>query len=131
MPVSFYWDRNDASRAWGKRIMARNKGEVPTMGHAAAYVATTYYLKAVVKAGIDDAAAVDKALKELPIDDGMFSRPHMLANGRVVFDVFVVEVKKLSDSTNPTDPYKVLATLPGDKLFNTADKGGCPLTSTN
>ena len=128
MPVSFYWDRNEASRAWGKRFMARNNGQVPTMGHAAAYVSTMHYLKAVAKAGTDEAAAVDRAMKEIPIEGGLLDNPHMLANGRVVMDMFLVEVKTPKESKGPVDLYKILETLPGDKMFTPADKSGCPLT---
>ena len=108
--------------------MARNKGQVPTMGHAAAYVSTTHYLKAVAKAGTDDAAAVDKAMKEIPIDGAMLGNPHMLANGRVVMDLYLVEVKTPKESKGPADLYKILDTLPGDQMFTPADKSGCPLT---
>ena len=128
MPVSFYWDRNEASRAWGQRFMARNKGQVPTMGHAAAYISTTHYLKAVAKAGTDDAAAVDKAMKAMPIDGAMLGNPHMLANGRVVMDLYLAEVKTPKASKAPADLYDIRDTLPGDQMFTPAEKSGCPLT---
>ncbi len=77
MAVNFYWDANDASRAWAKRLMARNGNVVPTMGHAAAYSSVRHYLKAVEKAGTDEAGAVNKAMKELPIDDGFYGNPRI------------------------------------------------------
>ena len=129
MPVSFYWDLNDDTRAWAKRLMARNGNVLPTMGHAAAYVSTMHYLRAVEKAGTDEAGAVDKAMKELPITGGMLGNARMQANGRVVMDMYLVEVKSPKESKGPADIYKVLGTIPGETLFTPAAKSGCPLTA--
>lgn len=125
-PVAFYWDRNDASRAWGERFMARNNRQVPTMGHAMAYVSTMHYLKAVAKAGTADAKTIAQTMREIPIDDGMISNAKIQANGRVVMDLMVVEVKTPKESKDPkTDLYKITDTISGAKLFTPADKSGC------
>lgn len=129
MAVNFYWDANDASRAWAKRLMARNGNVVPTMGHAAAYSSVRHYLRAVEKAGTDEAAAVNKVMKELPIDDGFYGNPRIQANGRVVMDMMLVEVKSPKDSKSKADLYRVIETIPGTTLFTPADKSGCPLTT--
>ena len=129
MAVNFYWDANEPSRAWAKRLMARNGNVVPTMGHAAAYSSVRHYLRAVEKAGTDDAAAVNRAMKELPIDDGFYGKPRIQANGRVVMDMMLVEVKSPKDSKSKADLYRVVETIPGDTLFTPADKSGCPLTT--
>lgn len=126
-PVNFYWDQNEASRAWGQRFMARNGKQVPTMGHAMAYVATTHYLKSVAKAGTDDAATIARTMRAIPIDSGMIANAKIQANGRVVMDMLVVEVKAPKDSKDPAaDLYKVLYTIPGSTVFTPADKSGCP-----
>lgn len=131
-PVAFYWDRNDKSRAWGQKIMARNGKQVPTMGHALAYVATTHYLKSVAKAGTDDAKTIAKTIRELPIDSDMISNAKIQSNGRVVMDLMVVQVKKPGESKDPAaDLYKILDTVPGDKLFTPAEKSGCDSLVTN
>lgn len=127
--VSFYWDLNDDTRAWTKRFMARNGNAVPTMGHAAGYSSTLHYLQAVAKAGTDDAATVDAAFKALPITDKLLDNPHMLANGRVVMDMHLVEVKTPAESKSPADLYKVIETIPGDTLFTPAARSGCPFTA--
>jgi branched-chain amino acid transport system substrate-binding protein len=126
---SFYWDLNDTTRAWARRFMARNGQAVPTIGHAAGYSATLHYLQAVQQAGTDDAAKVDEAFKAMPITDGLLDNPHMLANGRVVMDMHLVEVKTPAESKGPADLYKVIGTIPGDTLFTPADKSGCPFTA--
>jgi branched-chain amino acid transport system substrate-binding protein len=129
MAVNFYWDVNDETRAWTKRFMARNGNAVPTMGHALAYIATTHYLRAVEKAGTDEPGAVNKIMKELPITGNMLKNPRILANGRVVMDMYLVEVKSPKESKSAADLYRVVDTISADKLFLPADKSGCPLTA--
>jgi branched-chain amino acid transport system substrate-binding protein len=123
---AFYWDHDDKARAFGERFFKRT-GRMPSMIHAGTYSATLSYLKAVKAAGTKDSAAVAAKLKELPVDDA-FAQGKVLANGRMVHDVYLFEVKKPSESTKPWDYYKLLATVPGDKAFFTAKESGCPLT---
>lgn len=129
MAASSYWDMNDTTREWGTRFMERNGGDVPTMGHIAAYASVTHYLKAVAAAGTDDAEAVNAKMKELPIDSGFFENAKMLDNGRVVYDMLLVEVNTPDESTGPADLYEIVARIPGEELFLTAEESGCPLTA--
>jgi branched-chain amino acid transport system substrate-binding protein len=123
----FYWDRNDQSRAFSERFLKRT-GRMPNMIQAGTYSATLQYLKAVKAAGAKDSDAVAKKLKELPVDDMFAQGGKVLANGRMVHDLYLFEVKKPSESKKPWDYYKMLATVPGDKAFPTAAESGCPLT---
>jgi branched-chain amino acid transport system substrate-binding protein len=122
----FYWDHDDRSRAFSKRFFERT-GRMPSMVHAGTYSATLSYLKAVKAAGTKDSDAVVKKLKELPVDDA-FAKGKVLANGRMVHDMYVFEVKKPSESQKPWDYYNQLAVVPGDQAFFTAKESGCPLT---
>jgi branched-chain amino acid transport system substrate-binding protein len=122
----FYWDHDDQSRAFSERFFKRT-GRMPSMIHAGTYSATLSYLKAVKAAGSKDSKAVAKKLKELPVDDA-FAKGKVLANGRMVHDVYLFEVKKPSESKRPWDYYKQLAVVPGDQAFFTAKESGCPLT---
>jgi len=122
----FYWDRDDKSRAFGERFFKRT-GRMPSMIHAGTYSATLQYLKAVKAAGTKDSDAVAAKLKELPVDDA-FAQGKVLANGRMVHDLYLFEVKKPSESKKPWDYYKQLAVVPGDKAFPSAKDSGCPLT---
>ena len=72
---------------------------------------------------------MDEAFKTLPITDKLLDNPHMLANGRVVMDMHLVEVKTPAESKGPADLYKVLDTIPGDTLFTPAEKSSCPFTA--
>ncbi|MHC2255432.1 branched-chain amino acid transport system substrate-binding protein [Bradyrhizobium embrapense] len=122
----FYWDHDDASRAFSERFFKRTS-RMPSMIHAGTYSATLSYLKAVKAAGTKDSEAVAAKLKELPVDDA-FAKGKVLANGRMVHDLYLFEVKKPSESKKPWDYYKQLAVVPGDKAFFTAKESGCPLT---
>jgi branched-chain amino acid transport system substrate-binding protein len=122
----FYWDHDDQSRAFSERFFKRT-GRMPSMIHAGAYSATLSYLKAVKAAGTKDSEVVAKKLKELPVDDA-FAKGKVLANGRMVHDMYLFEVKKPSESKKPWDYYKQLAVVPGHRAFFTAEESGRPLT---
>src|SRR5580704_17698875 len=124
---SYYWDLNDRTREFGERFFKRT-GRMPNMVHAGMYSATLQYLKAVKAAGTKDADAVAKKLKELPVDDAFTSHGHVQANGRMVSDLYLFEVKKPSESKRDWDYYNLLATVPGDTAYPTAANSGCPLT---
>src|SRR6201991_1701074 len=122
----FYWDHDDKTRAFSERFLKRT-GRMPSMIHAGTYSATLSYLKAVKAAGTKDSDAVAAKLKELPVDD-VFAKGKVLANGRMVHDMYLFEVKKPSESKGPWDYYKQLAVVPGDQAFFSAKDSGCPLT---
>ncbi len=127
MAVNFYWDMNDETRAWTQRFMARNGNVVPTMGHALAYISTSHYLRAVQAAGSDDPAIVARTMRSLPIAGNMLKNPRIQANGRVVMDMLLVEVKTPKESKSPADLYRIIDTIPGEKLFTPAEKSGCSM----
>ena len=123
----FYWDRDDRSRAFSERFFKRT-GRMPNMIQAGTYSATLQYLKAVKAAGTKNSDAVVKKLKELPVDDMFAEGGKVLANGRMVHDLYLFQVKKPSESKKPWDYYKQLAVVPGDTAFPSAKDSGCPLT---
>ncbi|ARJ69260.1 ABC transporter substrate-binding protein [Paracoccus contaminans] len=123
---SFYWDRTDASRAWSKRYKERT-GKMPNMVQAGTYSAVTSYLNAVKAAGTDDSDAVAAKIRELPVHDMFAENGKVLANGRMVSDVYLMQVKTPQESKGEWDYYTVKATVPGDQAYPSADKSGCPL----
>lgn len=123
---SFYWNRTPESAEFGKRFMERT-GSMPNMVHAGTYSAVTQYLKAVQAAGSDDSDAVTAKLHEMPVDDVFAQGGKVGANGRLIKDVYLMEVKKPDEVTEDWDYYKVLATIPGDQAFLDPAKSGCPL----
>jgi branched-chain amino acid transport system substrate-binding protein len=125
---TWYWDLNDASRAWTKRWQAERPGKIPTMVHAGVYSSILHYLKAVeaLKADGDGRAVVAK-MKELPTDDPLFGKGVVRADGRKIHDAYLFEVKKPSESKYPGDFYKTRATIPAAEAFRPLKEGGCPL----
>ena len=123
---AFYWNRDDESRAFGKRFFERT-GAMPNMVHAGTYSAVTSYLKAVEAAGTDETEAVAAKLHELPINDVFAKGGKVAANGRMIHDVYLMEVKKPGESDVAWDYYNVLSTIPGDVAFMDPAKSGCPL----
>ena len=124
---SWYWDLNDASRAWTKRFVTLNNGKYPTMVHAGVYAGVLHYLKAIEAAKTDDGTKVIAKMKELPTDDSLFGKGRVRQDGRKVHQVYLVEVKKPAESKAPYDYYKIRATIPADQAFRPEKEGGCSL----
>jgi branched-chain amino acid transport system substrate-binding protein len=122
----FYWDRDDESRAWSKRFYERH-GAMPTMGQAGVYSAVRHYLRAISAAGSVEASAVMAKMRELPVDDFFARNGHVRADGRLVHDMYFVQVKTPAESKGPWDYYKILETIPGENAFRPLEQGGCPL----
>lgn len=103
---------------------------MPNMIHAGTYSAVTQYLKAIEKAGTDDGDAVAKALKELPVNDVFTENGTVAANGRMIHDMYLLEVKKPGESDTPWDYFTVLKTTPGNEAFMDPAKSGCDLVKS-
>jgi branched-chain amino acid transport system substrate-binding protein len=129
---TWYWDLNDASRAWTKRWHqergATNK--YPAMNHAGVYAGTLHYLKAVtaLKSAADGKAVVAE-MKKLPTDDPLFGKGTIRADGRKLHPAYLFEVKKPEESKYPGDFYKLRATIPAAEAFRPLNEGNCPLVS--
>jgi len=124
---SWYWDLNDATRAWTKRFAAANGGKYPSMVQAGVYSAVTHYLKAIEAAKTDDGTKVIAQMKAMPTDDPLFGKGTIRADGRKIHPAYLVEVKKPAESKGPYDYYKIRATIPADQAFRPMDQGDCPL----
>lgn len=124
--TAFYWNRDDESRAWSKRFFERHK-RMPTMAQAAVYSMVRHYLHAVEAAGTDEAKAVMAKMRELPVNDFYTKNGRVRLDGRLVHDMYFVQVKTPAESTEPWDYYKVLETIPGDQAFRPLDQGACPV----
>ena len=122
----YYWNRDDQSREFAKKFFART-GKMPNMIHTGTYSAVLQYLKAIQKAGTDETDAVAKQLHEMPVDD-VFGRGGTVGpNGRMIHDLYLLQVKKPSESKEPWDYFNVLATIPGKEAYIDPAKSGCDL----
>jgi branched-chain amino acid transport system substrate-binding protein len=129
---TFYWDLNDATRAWTKRWHAERNasGKYPAMNQAGVYGGTLHYLKAVtaLNSAADGKAVVAK-MKEMPTDDPLFGKGTIRVDGRKLHPAYLFEVKKPEESKYPGDFYKLRATIPADEAFRPLNEGNCPLVS--
>ena len=125
---AWYWDANDANRAFAKEFGAANKGNMPTMVQAGVYSAVTHYLKAVhdLKSDADGAAVVAK-MKSMPTNDKLFGKGSIREDGRKIHDMYLFEVKKPEESKGPWDYYKTRATIPAAEAFRPLSEGDCSL----
>lgn len=127
---SFLWDYNDETRAFSKRFNERMK-RMPTSAQAGVYSSTMHYLKAVAKAGTADAAPVMKIMKETPINDFFAKNGRIREDGRMVHDMFLVQVKKPAESSGRFDYYRLVSVIPGDEAFQPLADSRCPLVKKN
>jgi branched-chain amino acid transport system substrate-binding protein len=130
---TWYWDLNDANRAWTKRWQAERNapGKFPTMVQAGVYSGILHYLKAVtaLKSAADGKAVVAE-MEKLPTDDPLFGKGTIDANGRKRHQANLFEVKKPSESKHPGDFYTLKATIPANEAFRAAKDSGCPLVKS-
>jgi branched-chain amino acid transport system substrate-binding protein len=100
---------------------------MPSSLQAADYSATMLYLQAVKAAGTDDGDAVMAQLKKMKIND-MFAKGGVIrADGRMIHDMFLMQVKTPAESKEPWDYLKLVTTVPGDEAFRTVADSKCPL----
>jgi branched-chain amino acid transport system substrate-binding protein len=123
---SFYWDLDEATRAWSKRFFAK-AGKMPNSLQAGVYSATTHYLQAVAKAGTDATEPVMAAMRAAPIDDFFAHGGHIRADGLMVHDTYLLQVKTPDESRAEWDDLRVVAKIPGDKAFEPLGQSKCPL----
>ena len=129
---TWYWDANDANRAWTKRWHEAGAaaGKYPTMIHAGVYAGILHYLKARLALGGDpDGKTVTAKMKSIPTDDPLFGKGEVRADGRVIHPAYLFEVKKPSESKYPGDFYKLRATIPANEAFRPLNEGKCPLVT--
>jgi branched-chain amino acid transport system substrate-binding protein len=126
---SFYWDLNDRTRAFTKRVLPKTPNNYPNMDHAGNYSATLHYLKAVADMGVaeakKDGVATINRMKAMPVEDDCFGTSKIREDGRNLVASYLFEVKKPSESKGPWDYYKLVATTPGDEAFRPLAEGHC------
>jgi branched-chain amino acid transport system substrate-binding protein len=125
LTTAWYWDLNDETRAFSKREFEKIRKE-PTMTQAGTYSATMTYLKAVKAAGTTDADRVMTELKKMKINDMFTKGGYIRADGVMVHDMYVMQVKSPRESRYPWDYFKVVKVMSGEQAFGPIT-GLCPL----
>ena len=123
---AFYWDQNDATRAWSKRFFDKI-GREPSMVQAGVYGAVTHYLNAIKATNSDDGLTVVKQMKATPINDFMTKNGKIREDGTLVRDMYLFEVKAPAESKGPWDYYKQIAVISGEDAFKLPGPNECPL----
>jgi len=124
----FYWDRDDATRAWSKKFAERHGGRMPTMVHAGVYAAVRHYLNVVAELGDEgDGRAVVAAMKRIPTDDPLFGKGTIDPNGRKRHPMYLYQVKRPNESKGPWDYYQLVREIPADQAFQAPAETGCAL----
>ena len=126
---SFYWDLNDRTRAFTKRVLPKTPNNWPSMSHAGCYSATLHYLKTVMDMGAaeakKDGAATVARMKKMPVEDDCFGKTTIREDGRNLTTAYLFEVKKPSESKGPWDYYSLIATTPGEQAYRPLSEGHC------
>jgi branched-chain amino acid transport system substrate-binding protein len=122
----FYYDMTPEARSFTDRF-TKEMGRPPSFIQAGTYGAVLHYLKAVKAAGTDEAKAVMAKMKELPINDFMTKNGKVREDGRVIRDMYLMQVKTPEESKGDWDLVKMVATVPGEQAFRPLSEGGCPL----
>jgi branched-chain amino acid transport system substrate-binding protein len=128
---AWYWDKDDASRAFARRFMSKNRGVPPSYTQAGVYSAVSHYLKAIKAIGTDDADKVSEQMRKTKINDFMTNDGWIRDDGRVMREMYLERVKSPEESKYPFDYFKVLATIPAEEAFRSLKDGGCPYVKGN
>jgi branched-chain amino acid transport system substrate-binding protein len=123
---AFYWDYSDETRKWSRRFFERRK-KMPTSIQAGDYSSTMHYLKAIQAAGTDETGAVMAKMKSMPINDFFAKNGKIRDDGRMVHDMYLLQVKKPSESKYPWDYFTVKSVIPGEQAFRPLSKSVCSL----
>ena len=123
---AWYWDTNDETRKFGRRFFEKVK-RMPTFDQAGVYSAVTTYLKAVKTAGTDNSDKVMAELKKAKINDLFVKNGYIRQDGRMIKEMYLMQVKKPEESKYPWDYYKLKATIPAEEAFQPLSKSTCPM----
>ncbi|MCP1845126.1 branched-chain amino acid transport system substrate-binding protein [Bradyrhizobium sp. USDA 4524] len=128
--TTYYHDLDDGSRKFAKRFWDK-MGRPPSIVQAGVYSSVLHYLKAIAATNTDDADKVAAKMREMPVEDGFTHGAKIRADGRLLRDLYVTEVKKPEESKGPWDYWKIVATIPGDKAWRPVEESKCPLLKTH
>ncbi|NWN82108.1 MAG: ABC transporter substrate-binding protein [Halomonas sp.] len=128
LTTGWYWNMDEESREWAERYYER-VGSMPGMVHAGIYSSTTHYLDTVKEIGTDDPEAVRAAMAEKPINDFFSRNGRIREDGRMVHDMYLVEVNSPEDATHDWDLYEVLSTIPAEQAYRPLSESQCDLVN--
>ena len=119
----FYWDRTEESRAWSRRFFLKTK-RMPTSLQAGDASSVATYLRAVKAVGTDADKVMDY-MRSHKIDDFFASNGVIRPDGRMVHDMYLMQVKTPAESKYPWDYAKIVQTIPGDQAYMSKAESKC------
>jgi branched-chain amino acid transport system substrate-binding protein len=126
---AWYYDLNEETRDWAERFRERT-GSMPTMVHAGIYSSTRHYLEAIAAVGTDDTQTVRQQMADTPINDIFATNGYIREDGRMVHDMYLVEVKTPEESANEDDLFRIVRTIPAEEAFRPLSESVCPLVTS-
>jgi branched-chain amino acid transport system substrate-binding protein len=126
--IGFYWNMDDRSREFSKRYAAR-MGKPPSMMQAGVYSSALNYIKSIQAANTKDPAAVVKDLQGRTFNDAFARNGKLRADNLMVHDMYLAEVKKASEVSNPSDVFTILATVQCEDAFPPLSSSACPMVT--
>jgi branched-chain amino acid transport system substrate-binding protein len=124
--MAFHHDRSPEAKAWARRFHER-MNFMPSQIQAGVYSAVAHYLRAVREGHSDDPLTIVAKMKATPINDIFGTNGFIRDDGRMVHDVYFVQIKSPTDSNGPWDLVKIIKTIPGDEAFRPLSDSECPL----
>ena len=122
----WYWDMDDESRKWAQRFNEKHK-RMPSFLQAGDYSAATFYLRGVKETGSDAPDTIMKWMKSNRIKDFFAKDGFVREDGRMIYDMYLVQVKTPAESSREWDYYKIVERLPGDKVYGSLEESTCKL----
>jgi branched-chain amino acid transport system substrate-binding protein len=123
---SWYWNQNPETRAWSRRFFDKLK-RMPSSLQAGDYSVALQYLNAVKAANGDDADKVLAQMRKAKFNDMFVKNGYIRADGRMVHDMYLMQVKTKAQSTEPWDYYNVVETIKGEAPWTTKAESKCAL----
>jgi branched-chain amino acid transport system substrate-binding protein len=121
---SWYWNRDPEARAWSRKFFEKMK-RMPSSIQAGDYSATTHFLNAVKAAGSDDPDKVLAQMKKTKVNDIFAKGGFIREDGRMVHDMYLMQVKAPDKSNEPWDYYNVVQTFKGEEAWTTKAESKC------
>ena len=123
---SWYWNKDAEARAWSRKFFEKMK-RMPSSVQAGDYSAALQYLNAVKATGTDDADKVLAHMRKTKINDVFAKGGYIRGDGRMVHDMYLMQVKTPAQSTEPWDYYNVVQTFKGEEAWTTKAESKCAL----